>query len=214
MMQPQTAPRSLKDKQRQEREALILQAAEDVLSEKGYHEMSIDEIAARVGIAKGTVYLHFGSKDELVLALIERDLQRVLDMVESNAAQATTPRGKLEAIFETIYRSFFDKHTRMTYLINNSDELRRLLEEKKQQKGDKWERVVSLVRALLEEGKAEGTFDRDLPTSIMTSAFFSQLSPRSYERLIVEEHMSPEEAVRCLKRLYFKSLENVNAKGE
>ena len=57
MMQPVTAPRSLKEKQRQEREALILQAAEEVLMEKGYHETSIDEIAARVGIAKGTVYL-------------------------------------------------------------------------------------------------------------------------------------------------------------
>ena len=35
MMQPITAPRSLKEKQRQEREALILKAAEDVLMEKG-----------------------------------------------------------------------------------------------------------------------------------------------------------------------------------
>jgi TetR/AcrR family fatty acid metabolism transcriptional regulator len=212
MMQPQTAPRSLKEKQRQEREALILQAAEEVLLEKGYHEMSIDEIAARVGIAKGTVYLHFASKEELVLALVERDMQKVLDMIESNVAQATTPRAKLEAIFETLYRSLFDRHMRITYLINNSHELHRLLEEKKQQKGDKWERVVSLVRTLLEEGKADGTFDPDLPTSIMTSAFFSQLSQRSYERLLVEEHMPPDQAVRCLKRIYFKSIENV--KGE
>ncbi len=69
MMQPVTAPRSLKEKQRQEREALILQAAEEVLMEKGYHETSIDEIAARVGIAKGTVYLHFPSKEDLVIGL-------------------------------------------------------------------------------------------------------------------------------------------------
>jgi hypothetical protein len=46
----------------------------------------------------------------------------------------------------------------------------------------------------------------------MTSAFFSQLSSRSYERLLVEEHMPPEQAVRCLKRIYFKSIETV--KGE
>ena len=37
-----TTPRSLKEKQRQEREALILQAAEEVIMEKGYHETSID----------------------------------------------------------------------------------------------------------------------------------------------------------------------------
>ena len=81
-MQPLTAPRSLKEKQRQEREALILQAAEEVLTEKGYYETSIDEIAARVGIAKGTVYLHFPSKEDLVVAIFERDMHKLVELVE------------------------------------------------------------------------------------------------------------------------------------
>ena len=83
MMQPVTAPRSLKEKQRQEREALILQAAEEVLMEKGYHETSIDEIASRVGIAKGTVYLHFPSKEDLVIAIFERDMQQLLQYIDT-----------------------------------------------------------------------------------------------------------------------------------
>src|SRR6267154_3540256 len=83
MMQQVTAPRSLKEKQRQERETLILQAAEEVLMEKGYHETSIDEIAARVGIAKGTVYLHFPSKEDLVIAIFERDMQQLLQYIDT-----------------------------------------------------------------------------------------------------------------------------------
>ncbi|HEX6109636.1 MAG TPA: helix-turn-helix domain-containing protein, partial [Ktedonobacteraceae bacterium] len=83
MMQPVTAPRSLKEKQRGEREALILQVAEEVLMEKGYYETSIDEIAARVGIAKGTVYLHFPSKEDLVIAIFERDMQQLLQYIDS-----------------------------------------------------------------------------------------------------------------------------------
>ncbi|TMC17177.1 MAG: helix-turn-helix transcriptional regulator, partial [Chloroflexi bacterium] len=54
-----TPTTSLKEKQRREREELIIQAAEEVLQEKGYYETSMDEIAARVGIAKGTIYTHF-----------------------------------------------------------------------------------------------------------------------------------------------------------
>src|SRR5581483_8243141 len=61
---------SLKERQRQEREQLILRAARELLMERGYHDMSIDEIAERVGISKGTVYLHFASKEDLVLALL------------------------------------------------------------------------------------------------------------------------------------------------
>jgi AcrR family transcriptional regulator len=211
-MQSQTAPRSLKEKQRQEREALILQAAEAVLLEKGYYEMSIDEIAARVGIAKGTVYLHFSSKEELVLALVERDMQKLLDIVEYNVALETSSRGKLEIIFETIYSAFFDKHMRIPYLLNNNAELRRLFEEKREWKREKWEQVLSLIQMLLEEGKANGEFDPELPTSIMLSTFFSLLSQRSYERLLIEEQMPPEEVVRYLKRLYFKSIANVKGK--
>src|SRR5947207_2031009 len=130
MMQPETAPRSLKEKQRQEREALILKEAEDVLMEKGYHETSIDEIAARVGIAKGTVYLHFPSKEDLVVAIFERDMHKLVELVETKAASALTTRGKLEAVFQAIYGAYFStgmgQRMHLPYLVNNSSELRRL----------------------------------------------------------------------------------------
>src|SRR5215471_5026751 len=148
MMQPVTAPRSLKEKQRQEREALILKAAEEVFLEKGYHETSIDEIAARVGIAKGTVYLHFPSKEDLVIALAERDMLKLLDLVETNAASSSTTREKLETIFQTIYRAFFNRHMQMPYLINHSSELRRLFLEKKHCMGNKWDQMCVLINSL------------------------------------------------------------------
>src|SRR5256712_11178232 len=96
-------PRTLKERQRQEREALILQAAEEVLIEKGYHETSMDEIAARVGIAKGTVYLHFASKEDLVFALFERDLQKLQRALEEKIALTLAPRAKLEALLQVMF---------------------------------------------------------------------------------------------------------------
>ena len=108
-MQPITAPRSLKEKQRQEREALILKAAEDVLMEKGYHETSIDEIAARVGIAKGTVYLHFPSKEDLVVAIFERDMQHLLQSIDSTIDSTLTAREKIESIFDLMHGGIMTK---------------------------------------------------------------------------------------------------------
>ena len=83
-----SGPRSLKERQREERAELILQAAEAVLTEKGYYDTTIDEIAARVGIAKGTVYLHFPSKEDLVVALWEREMVTFLTIIDQAAAQA------------------------------------------------------------------------------------------------------------------------------
>src|SRR6266487_626347 len=75
----ETPHQLLKERQRRERAELILEAAEAVFTEKGYHEASIDEIALRVGVAKGTLYQHFASKEELVFALFESQIETILE---------------------------------------------------------------------------------------------------------------------------------------
>jgi TetR/AcrR family transcriptional regulator, fatty acid metabolism regulator protein len=205
-----TAPRTLKEKQRQEREALILQAAEEVLMEKGYHETSIDEIAARVGIAKGTVYLHFASKEDLVIALFAQDLEKFQQLVGSTVASELTARAKMEAILHVLYGSFFSKRFQLLYSLSNSADLRRIFVEKKGCMREMWEQISALITILLEEGKAAGEFDTTIPTSVMLSAFFSLLSPKSYDRLMIEGQMSQEEVSRQLGRIYFKGIAAVD----
>ena len=205
-----TAPRTLKEKQRQEREALILQAAEEVLMEKGYHETSIDEIASRVGIAKGTVYLHFASKEDLVFALFAQDLEKFQQLVGSTVASELTARAKMEAILHVLYGSFFSKRFQLLYSLSNSADLRRIFVEKKGCMREMWEQISALITILLEEGKADGEFDTTIPTSVMLSAFFSLLSPKSYDRLMIEGQMSQEEVSRQLGRIYFKGIAAVD----
>jgi len=206
MMQPVTAPRSLKEKQRGEREALILQVAEEVLMEKGYYETSIDEIAARVGIAKGTVYLHFPSKEDLVIAIFERDMQQLLQYIDSTMSSALTARGKLEAIFDLMHGGIISKRMQLLYSISNGAGLRHLLVEKKGCLREIWDQLSARLNSLLEEGKAAGEFDSSLPTMVMLSAFYSLLSPKNYDRLMAEGQMSGEEVAKNLKRIYIKGI--------
>ncbi len=206
MMQPVTAPRSLKEKQRGEREALILQVAEEVLMEKGYYETSIDEIATRVGIAKGTVYLHFPSKEDLVIAIFERDMQQLLQYIDSTMSSALTARGKLEAIFDLMHGGIISKRMQLLYSISNGAGLRHLLVEKKGCLREIWDQLSARLNSLLEEGKAAGEFDSSLPTMVMLSAFYSLLSPKNYDRLMAEGQMSGDEVAKNLKRIYFKGI--------
>ncbi len=205
-MQPITAPRSLKEKQRQEREALILKAAEDVLMEKGYHETSVDEIAARVGIAKGTVYLHFPSKEDLVVAIFERDMQQLLQSIDSTLESMTTAREKIEAIFDLMHGGIMSKRMQLLFSISNSSGLKHLMVEKKGCVREIWNQLSARLYSLFEEGKAEGDFDTTLPTLVMLSAFYSLLSPKSYDRLRTEGQMSAESVSESLKRIFFKGI--------
>src|SRR2546421_2598141 len=195
MMQSTTTTRSLKEKQRQEREELILQAAEEVLAEKGYHETSMDEIAVRVGIAKGSVYLHFPSKEDLVMAIFERGMKKLVEGVEASIAPETTTRAKMEAVLRFMYGSFFNNRVEALFSIygSNSGELRRLFAEKKRHIHAQWEQLSARVGSLLEDGKATGEFDTTIPTTVMLNAFFSLLAPKLNERLIAEGQMSPDE---------------------
>ena len=206
MMQPVTTPRSLKEKQRGEREALILQVAEEVLMEKGYYETSIDEIATRVGIAKGTVYLHFPSKEDLVIAIFERDMQQLLQYIDTAMSSDLTSRGKMEAIFDLMHGGIISKRMQLLYSISNGAGLRHLLVEKKGCLREIWDQLSARLNSLLEEGKAAGEFDSSLPTMVMLSAYYSLLSPKNYDRLMAEGQMSGDEVAKNLKRIYFKGI--------
>jgi TetR/AcrR family transcriptional regulator, fatty acid metabolism regulator protein len=205
-MQKKMPRQSLRERQRKERENLILQAAEEVLSEKGYHETSMDEIATRVGIAKGTVYLHFPSKEDLIFALFERELETFLRLVDEAVARDGSARIRLEAILHGLYKGLIGKRLQLLLSLYTSLEIRQELLEKKQQIHVCLEQVATQVTALLEEGKANGEFDTTIPTPVMLTLFFSLFSPRGYKRLIVEEHMPLEELVGHLSDFYFKGI--------
>jgi AcrR family transcriptional regulator len=64
------------------REALIFQVAEQLLLENGESGMTLDALAAELDLAKGTLYKHFQSKDELYMLLIIRNERMLLEMVQ------------------------------------------------------------------------------------------------------------------------------------
>jgi AcrR family transcriptional regulator len=68
----------------------ILDAAERLLARYGYKKTTIDDLAREAGIGKGTVYLHFPSKEEVALCTIDRIVARLLDRLRE-LAQSDEP---------------------------------------------------------------------------------------------------------------------------
>lgn len=203
------APRSLKEKQRQEREALILQTAEEVFSDKGYHETSMDEIATQVGIAKGTVYLHFPSKEDLLIAIFARDVKNVSAAIDQAIQSELTIQAKLEAVLQFMYSGFFSKRAKLLYSIYSNPELQQRFHEQGNIMRELWMHIAGRITELLDEGKATGQLDQSIPTPIMLSTFLSMQSPKGYHHLIVEQHMTAEEVVKYITKIYFKGISAV-----
>jgi AcrR family transcriptional regulator len=80
----------------------ILESADELFSRRGVRGVGIDEVIAHAGVAKATLYAHFPSKDNLVLAFLERREQHwTFAFVEAEARRrGTTPEEQLLAIFD------------------------------------------------------------------------------------------------------------------
>lgn len=200
------SPRSLKDRQREERERLILEAAEELLAEKGYHEMSIDEIAARVGVSKGTVYLHFPSKEELVLAYLSRGMRRFMQEATDALNASASPSAKLRALMELFYVGVFKGRNNLFTALYENPELRNRMLDNKREFHGQWDALSQRVSQVFDEGKAQGEFDATIPTPVLVSLFWSLASPRTYERLVEQEQIPLDEMVSHLSRFFFKGL--------
>ena len=79
------------------REAAIVQAVNRLLAEKGFDLMTVDEVAAEVGIAKASLYKHFSSKEDLAAAAMVRVLGLAQEFMVTLAADAL-PIAQLRAV--------------------------------------------------------------------------------------------------------------------
>jgi len=86
----------------------ILSAAHAVFASRGFKDSTVGDIADAAGIAKGTLYLYFKSKDEIYWAALNRGLDELHALTRAALEQAAHPRDKLHAFIETKVR-FFDE---------------------------------------------------------------------------------------------------------
>jgi AcrR family transcriptional regulator len=74
----------------------ILEAAAELFSQKGYAGTGVDELAARAEIAKTAIYYHFGSKEGLVTAVLDRAATAWIEGIREAASQAGDPLARLD----------------------------------------------------------------------------------------------------------------------
>src|SRR5260370_14596020 len=80
---------------------LILDAADRLLARYGYRKMTIDDLAKEVGIGKGTIYLHFSSKEEIALSHIDRIVERLKEKLTTISLEDAPPAERLREMLIT-----------------------------------------------------------------------------------------------------------------
>lgn len=161
---------SYKTHQLQQREEDIMRVAARLIGERGYSHVSMDDIAAEVGISKPTLYRHFKSKEEMVTQSLVHGISRIEGYIHNATG---SPIERLEQIMRQIFQSSAEaeKHSMMLprevaikalHSANQIDEQRH--------------RVNDQLFTLLEEARQQGQIDPTIPDFMIVGVMFSLLS--------------------------------------
>jgi AcrR family transcriptional regulator len=94
---------------------VLLDAAREALLDGGYPALNFTELARRTGLARPTVYSYFQTKEEVVIALCERELPRVGAETEQAVARANGPREQLIAYIGSQLRAARERRYRIAH---------------------------------------------------------------------------------------------------
>lgn len=82
---------------REAKRAAVLRAAVQMFNERGFHQTSLDDVAARLGISKPTIYHYLGNKDQVLLECVSIGLGQLIEAAEQSRAREGTGADRLIA---------------------------------------------------------------------------------------------------------------------
>ena len=154
------------------REDAIVSSVNRLLAEKGFDVMTVDEVAADVGIAKASLYKHFASKEALAAAAMVRVLQRTLEVIQQQAERAEA--GPLDRLREVTRWALQEQMAgEMPILPSQNSSLRAELTANKTYL-DLLIEVSERLGEWILKAQADGLIDSTLPPQLVLYTLFAR----------------------------------------
>lgn len=193
---------SFKQQQLIVRENAIVDATNSLLAKKGFDLMTMDEVAAEVGIAKASLYKHFPSKEALAAAAMIRLLENTLAYVRSLPPEQPAIvqlkdilRWALEVRMKGGLPTLPSENTTLRdALLNNTRYISRLMD------------LNELMGELIEKARAQGAIRADLPTEVVLFTIYARSCDPTLDYLRMSEQYDDEQVIGFLLSTCFNGL--------
>lgn len=150
----------------------ILDAAVEVIAERGYFHSPVSAIAARAGVADGTIYLYFKNKDDVLRTAIDRTFGRFHEQVEERFRTVTDPKAQLEAIAQMHLESAAVNRN-MAILMQT--EMRQSAKFIAEFSHKHLVRYIQVVREVVRRGQQQGVFRQDVSDGVVAHCMFGAI---------------------------------------
>lgn len=151
---------------------LILDAAIEVFSQKGYHDARVDDIVKASGTSKGSVYFHFPSKQDVFLYVIDQFANRLSDGLNEAIDQEESGVARVEAALQTCIQIFGQYRKLAKIFLVQATGLGNVFEEKRLEIN---QRFANVIKIHLDQSVAEGDIP-PLNTEIAAMAWMGAIN--------------------------------------
>jgi len=155
-----------------EKRDLILRAATKVFAQNGYFQSQVADVARVAGVAAGTVYLYFKSKDDLLVSIFERSMNDVLAEGRAAIENVADPAARLSKLAHLhLERLGRDKDLAVVFQV----ELRQSVKFMERFSETFLQDYFKLIRQAMADGQQSGAFRKDISATTATKIFFGAL---------------------------------------
>jgi AcrR family transcriptional regulator len=180
----------------------ILDAAEEVFAEKGYHGTVVEDIIRVAKTSKGGFYFHFPSKQGIFLALIDLLAPKLMAAVDRAMEREETPAGKVDAALRMALEQF-SRHRRLSkILLVEAVGLGHGFDEKIAEVRGQF---AAMIRRYLDLAIAEGVIE-PLDTDVASYAWFGAINEVVVRWLVTPDPLPLERALPTLRMLLLRSI--------
>ena len=184
------------------REIAIIQSVNRLLAEKGFDAMTVDEVAAEVGIAKASLYKHFTSKEELACAAMVTAMRRAQEFIQA-MDPSLAPLDKLKSV--TRWTMTLKLQGLMPSLPSQNSSLRATLMASKDYMDGLME-VSDALGGWIEEAQAQGQINKALPAVAVLYTLFARACDPVLEFLKMGEQHTDEQILDLVMSTCFDGL--------
>jgi AcrR family transcriptional regulator len=184
------------------RETAIIQSVNRLLAEKGFDAMTVDEVAAEVGIAKASLYKHFTSKEELACAAMVTAMRRAQEFIQAMDL-SLAPLDKLKSV--TRWTMTLKLQGLMPSLPSQNSSLRATLMGSKDYMDGLME-VSDALGGWIEEAQAQGQINKALPAVAVLYTLFARACDPVLEFLKMGEQHTDEQILDLVMSTCFDGL--------
>ncbi len=180
----------------------ILEAAEQLFAEKGFHETAMDEIVKTAKISKGGVYFHFPSKEKLFFAMLDRLAETLQRQVEHEISRRHGAVEKVQGALETVLRNLARQRRLAHIILRQGYGLGPAFERKRL---EIYSRFAQLIKGHLDQAIAEGSIP-PLNTEVTAYAWLGAITELITRWLYTGRPDPLRESLPALLKIFLHSI--------